>query len=361
MVRFSPKSGTRPADMSSHRNSSTGSTWNKAAGRPRAIAREATSWWQPPGRGSATAAPNRAADGGWLAAQVGLPEVLVREEGGSLVRQHDSARLEDVAAVGDRERHVRVLLDDQHRDTRLVHLPDDLEVPLDEDRREPHRGLVHEQELRLRHECPAHRDHLLLAAGERPGELPPPLLQQREERVHPLEVLPFRAALEVRAHLEVLLDGHGREEPPVLGHDRHPARDAVARRPRRHVLTVELDAPAARLDDAEDRLQRRRLPRRVPAEQAHELARAHLERDLLEDVDLAVVRVHGIELEQRAVLAHASSSSAPRSPRYASTTRGFVATSSKEPSAIFTPWSSATTRSEIPSTTCMSCSMTRVV
>src|SRR6476646_7001445 len=50
-----------------------------------------------------------------------------------------------------------------------------------------------------------------------------------------------------------------------------------------------------------------------------------------------------------------------RSPRYASMTRSSVATDSNEPSAIFSPWSSAITRSEMPSTTCMSCSMTRIV
>src|SRR5205807_1485360 len=143
------------------------------------------------------------------------------------------------------------------------------------------------------------------------------------------EILLLRPALEVGAHLEVLLHGHRREQAAVLGDDRHPARDAVARRPRGHVLAVELDAPAARLDDAEDRLQRRRLAGRVSAEQADELARPHLERDLLEDADLAVVRVDVGEPKQRAraVLAHATSSaSAPRRPMYASTTRSFVAT-----------------------------------
>ena len=86
-----------------------------------------------------------------------------------------------------------------------------------------------------------------------------------------------------------------------------------------------------------------------------------LEVDVLEDVHLAVVRVDALEPEERlgpAVGAHVRSLPVPR---YASTTRGSVATASKEPSAIFTPWSSATTRSEIPSTTCMSCSMTRIV
>ena len=89
---------------------------------------------------------------------------------------------EDVAAVGDRQRDVRVLLDDEHRDTRVVHLLDDLEAALDEHRREAHRRLVHQQQLRLRHQRAAHRDHLLLAARQRAGELGAPLVEEREQR-----------------------------------------------------------------------------------------------------------------------------------------------------------------------------------
>ena len=81
--------------------------------------------------------------------------------------------------------------------------------------------------------------------------------------------------------------------------------------------------------------------------------------DALEDVDLAVVGVDGLELEQRRDGAHFVA--AAFVPRYASTTRGSVATASNVPSAILIPWSSATTRSEMPSTTCMSCSITRIV
>jgi hypothetical protein len=46
----------------------------------------------------------------------------------------------------------------------LVHLEDRLEDALDEDRREAHRGLVEEQELRAGHQRPADRQHLLLTA-----------------------------------------------------------------------------------------------------------------------------------------------------------------------------------------------------
>src|SRR5215207_8477426 len=59
----------------------------------------------------------------------------------------DGARLEDVAAGGDLERHVRVLLDEEDRGALLVYLLDDVEDPLDEHGRQAHRGLVQQEQL----------------------------------------------------------------------------------------------------------------------------------------------------------------------------------------------------------------------
>ena len=127
-----------------------------------------------------------------------------------------------------------------------------------------------------------------------------PLVQQREERVDALVVLRPPTAVQVRAHLEVLEHRHRAEEAPVLRDDRHPLPDAVARRARGHVLAVERHRAGPWPHDPEDRLQRRRLPGRVPSEQAHELARADLQVRVLEDVHLAVVRVDRVEPQQRA-------------------------------------------------------------
>ena len=181
-------------------------------------------------------------------------------------------------------------------------------------------------------------------------------MQQREQLVDPVEVLLGAPAAQVGAHLEVLEHRHRREQPAVLRDDREAAADAVARRPRGDVLAVDAHGAVARPDDAEDRLQRRRLARRVAAEQADELARLDRDRQPLQDVDLAVVGVDRVELAGRLICARPSRArDTPRS------TFSFVATCSNDPSAILTPWSSAITRSEMPSTTCMSCSITRIV
>src|ERR1700692_239598 len=79
-------------------------------------------------------------------AKVGLSQVLVLQELLGGAAQDATAGRKDVAAIDNRERHVRILLHDQHRDAGLVHLLDDLEASLDKNRREPHRRLVHQQE-----------------------------------------------------------------------------------------------------------------------------------------------------------------------------------------------------------------------
>src|SRR5581483_2143285 len=71
-------------------------------------------------------------------AEVRLADVLVLAERLGIVREGDRAGLEDVAAVGDLERHQRVLLDEQDRGALLVDLDHDLEDLLDEDRRQTH-------------------------------------------------------------------------------------------------------------------------------------------------------------------------------------------------------------------------------
>src|SRR5581483_1115642 len=83
----------------------------------------------------AAAGTARARTSSGSAAEVGLPQPLVLEQVGSPALEHQPPGREHVPAVGDRERDVRVLLDHEDRDAGLVHLLDDLEVLLHEDRR----------------------------------------------------------------------------------------------------------------------------------------------------------------------------------------------------------------------------------
>src|SRR6266545_6778473 len=55
-------------------------------------------------------------------AEIGLAQVFVREQLLRLAFEDEAARREDVAAVCDRQGHIRVLLDHQHCNARLVDL-----------------------------------------------------------------------------------------------------------------------------------------------------------------------------------------------------------------------------------------------
>ena len=90
------------------------------------------------------------------------------------------------------------------------------------------------------HERASHREHLLLAAGERAALLLQAVAEPREEREHVLEVPGNRFAVGAREgpQLEVLEHGHRREDPAALGGlgDAEPG-DAVGGHP--------VDPPAA--------------------------------------------------------------------------------------------------------------------
>ena len=217
--------------------------------------------------------------------------------------RRDPAGLEHVAAARRVERHQRVLLDEQDRRPLLVDLPHDLEDPLDEDRRQPHRGLVEQQQLRPRHQRAADRAHLLLAAGHRPRLLLLPLGQAREELEDAVDVLlevRLVGALE-RAHLEVLEHGHAREEAPPLRRLRDSHLHDRVRGRVGDVLAAEADRALARMVEAVDRAQRRRLAGAVRADQRDDLALVHLERDALQRLDRAVVGVDVLELQDDGV------------------------------------------------------------
>ncbi len=90
--------------------------------------------------------------------------------------EDDPADLEEIDAVRQVQRDRRVLLDeeDAHAFARVDLAEDPVEL-LHDERSETEGRLVQEHEARLRHQRTGHREHLLLAAGERSGLLAPTL------------------------------------------------------------------------------------------------------------------------------------------------------------------------------------------
>src|SRR4051812_33023348 len=107
-------------------------------------------------------------------AQVGPPDGFVVAKLLGRARQCDLARLQDVGAMGDVERQVRVLFDDKHRHALVaIEMAEAAEQVLHDDRRQPQRRLVEQQETRAPHEGASDGEHLLLPSAEAAGQLRP--------------------------------------------------------------------------------------------------------------------------------------------------------------------------------------------
>ena len=110
----------------------------------------------------------------------------------------DAAQLDQVGQVGALERDARVLLDQDHGQAlataQVHHHVHDL---LHDQRRQADGRFVQQQHARMGDQGAADGDHLLLAAGQRAGQLLAPLRQYREQRVDA-----FQLAREIGAAAE---------------------------------------------------------------------------------------------------------------------------------------------------------------
>jgi hypothetical protein len=121
--------------------------------------------------------------------EIELPDIVFVEKPSAGVFHHHSAGLQHIAVIGGLQRHIGILLDQEDADTALAVDPhDDLEDVSDEPGRQAERRLVQQHHLRARHQCPADRKHLLLAARELAGALIGSLLQYREIAVDHFQV-----------------------------------------------------------------------------------------------------------------------------------------------------------------------------
>lgn len=183
---------------------------------------------------------------------------------------------------------MQVLLDQQHRHPVGLDFAQDVAELPHEQRGQPLGRLVAQQHVGSHAQDPGDRENLLLAAGEPGSRKTPALLQDAERLVDPLQGP--RIAADNRRQHQVLLDRQGRVDAAVVGDVAEAragtllrclplqrARGAFEADPARH-LAVQTHHTA----------QQRGLPRPVTADQRHDLARGHLDRDLAQDSGLAV-------------------------------------------------------------------------
>src|SRR5689334_4350178 len=163
----------------------------------------------------------------------------------------DAANLQDVAVVSDLERHFCILLDQQDRYAlSLVDAPDNGKDFLYQQRRQPERGLIQQQQPRPIHQRPRDGEHLLLASRQMPGRLIEPRLQDREIIVDALQVPGDTLAIvtQVAAHAQVFGDREKRKYLPPFRHmPQAHADDAVRAQPLNR-LALELDSTLLRIE-----------------------------------------------------------------------------------------------------------------
>ena len=146
--------------------------------------------------------------------------------------------------------------------------------------------------LGLAHERAAHREHLLLAAGERAGDLTAALLQAREALVNVRDArLDGGIGLRVRAHLQILLHGHLLEDVASLGDLRQTVLDDLVRRNALEVMALKEDAAHLGVQQAGDCVQNGGFARAVRADERDDLALVDLKGNALDGVDAAVVHM----------------------------------------------------------------------
>src|SRR6266545_5953313 len=287
------------------------------------------------------------------AAQVEIDDLRVVQERRAGSLEPVASEIEDVTAARHRQRATRVLLDHQDRHAGRVDLANLLEDRLHRKGRQAGRGLVEQEQIRLGDERTRHREHLPLAAGQRPRPLAPALPEAREEIEH-LRQAQLRVGPECRrAELEVLLDAERREHVLALSDVADALRDDAVRLRPRDLLSVQQHGACTRREQADHRSDQRRLACAVRTDDRDDLARHHGQVDAVEDVHVGdVAGDEPTGLEYGAGGAHPTTTL----PRYASTTVSSLRTSCADPSAMTRPCAITITWSEWFITTSMSCS-----
>src|SRR5256712_1085255 len=164
-------------------------------------------------------------------AQVAMLDVLQDSELGRGAAPDDLALLEDVVRVGDACQRGDVFVDQENRLPARLEVPDAAPDLSPDERREPLRRLVEDEQARVRHEGAPDREHLLLPAGERAAEDALTLGELGKEGEDRLDRPPVGAAAPVAGgRIAGLPHGDGRKDLAALRHEADPdLRDAIGR------------------------------------------------------------------------------------------------------------------------------------
>src|ERR1700738_3206458 len=209
--------------------------------------------------------------------------------GGELGRRtgiDDAAVIEHVGVVGNLQTHPGILLDEEDRNPFAAHLRDNVKDLAHDQRSEPLRRLIENEQLGVEQQGAADRKHLLLATGKLAPTVELALGKPREKLV---DAFGDPGTLTLQRYFQVLFDAEIGEDAPPLGNITDAQRGDAKRGPMGGLDTEDRDPALARRSKPHKAAQGGRLTRPVAAEERGDLALGDVEPDTLKDVALAVV------------------------------------------------------------------------
>jgi hypothetical protein len=161
-----------------------------------------------------------------------------------------------------------------------MHLADALEDRVGHRRREPHRRLVEHEQVGRGGKPATDRQHLLLAARQRAGELVATLAENWKQLQDHRQQLGAAGATigGVGAHVEVFHHRHRREHLAAFRHVGDAQMRALGRRHGQEIAAVVADLAGTRRHGAGNGLEQRALAGAVRADDGHELTTPDVER-----------------------------------------------------------------------------------
>src|SRR5215212_7606212 len=233
--------------------------------------------------------------------KIGRPDLIAGKKLLAGTRHGDTAVDHHIAAVGKLQRVEGILLDEEDGDSLgAVEFTDGGENLLHDQRREPERGLVQQQQARTCHQCACDGEHLLLAARERAAALALTFAENGKQNKGTFEV--FLKVFRIGGgspHLKVLEHRHAGKDAPALGRLRYAHAHDLMGGQVGDVSAVVEDAAGAGAVDAADRHHQSGLAGTVRADESGDFSLVDVHVDAAKGLDSAIEGFNALDAEQR--------------------------------------------------------------
>ena len=182
------------------------------------------------------------------------------------------------------------MLHQQNRYPSRVQFDDHPKNFFDQQRCQSHRRFVQQQQARSAQHGPADGQHLLLATGQRTGQLLPTFGKNRKQSIYPLHFLSnpiLIAPLAKSAQPQIVLDAQRREDQAAFRNLADTGGNDAVRRPPGDILAGETDATTAGGMETREGVEQGRFARAIAADDGDQFAGTNMQIGLMKRVEIA--------------------------------------------------------------------------